>query len=242
VSGGIGKLTAVKVRQARRRGYYGDGGGLFLQVSTKGAKSWVFRFKLGTRLRVMGLGPLQTVSLAEARDRARECRKLRLAGVDPIEARRTERTEAKLESAKATTLPLSAFLWDEIVRLIRRPTSDPADITAFIQSTLHRQEQTPIPPEAQLYLARLLAGEIKQSKGRPTSTLERRTIVASDFVERVERLVGECGTQRSAFEKIAREDRLLVESIERKYRKAIEELRAWPDFAASHPPKRVDKK
>ena len=84
----IGKLTALAITQAKRRGYYGDGGGLFLQVSASGAKSWVFRFKEGGRLREMGLGPTHTASLAEARQKALECRKARLDGLDPIEARR----------------------------------------------------------------------------------------------------------------------------------------------------------
>jgi integrase len=104
----IGKLTAVAITQAKRRGYYGDGGGLFLQVSTSGAKSWVFRFKQGGRLREMGLGPTHTVSLAEARQKALECRKVRLDGRDPIEARRTERMQVKLDAAKATTFAACA--------------------------------------------------------------------------------------------------------------------------------------
>src|ERR1700720_3490099 len=60
----IGKLTALAVDKAKRRGYYGDGGGLFLQVSATGAKSWVFRFKEAGKLREMGLGPTHTVGLA----------------------------------------------------------------------------------------------------------------------------------------------------------------------------------
>jgi len=40
----IGKLTAFAVTQAKRCGYYGDGGRLFLQFSASEAKSWVFRF------------------------------------------------------------------------------------------------------------------------------------------------------------------------------------------------------
>jgi hypothetical protein len=87
----IGKLTALAITQVKRRGYYGDGGGLFLQVSATGAKSWVFRFKEDRRLREMGLGPTHTVSLAEARQKALECRKARLDGLDPIEARRDKR-------------------------------------------------------------------------------------------------------------------------------------------------------
>jgi integrase len=99
----IGKLTTLSVRQAKRRGLYGDGGGLFLQVSERGSKSWIFRFKKAGRLRVMGLGPAHTVKLAEARDRARECRKLRLDGIDPIEARRGQQLAARLEAAKTMT-------------------------------------------------------------------------------------------------------------------------------------------
>jgi integrase len=99
----IGKLTALAVERTKRRGYYGDGGGLFLQVSAQGSKSWVFRFKENGRLREMGLGPTHTVTLAEARDKARNCRKLRLERIDPIEARRAEWAKAKLEAAKAMT-------------------------------------------------------------------------------------------------------------------------------------------
>ncbi len=104
----IGKLTALAVTQARGRGYYGDGGGLFLQVSTTGAKSWVFRFKEAGRLREMGLGPTHTVSLAEARRKALDCRKARLDGRDPIEARRAERMQGKLDAAKAMTFAVCA--------------------------------------------------------------------------------------------------------------------------------------
>jgi integrase len=98
-----GKLNALKVNKVKVPGYYGDGGGLFLQVSRYGSKSWVFRFKTGGRLREMGLGSLDTYGLAEARERARECRKLRDEGKDPIEERRTARDRAKLGAARTMT-------------------------------------------------------------------------------------------------------------------------------------------
>src|SRR5262249_13777834 len=84
-------------------GYYGDGGGLFLQVSASGAKSWVFRFKEIGRLREMGLGPTHTVSLAEARQRALECRKLRLAGRGPSETRQAARRRGRRAAGAAMT-------------------------------------------------------------------------------------------------------------------------------------------
>ena len=98
-----GKLTALKTDKVKASGYYGDGGGLFLQVSRYGTKSWVFRFKANGRLREMGLGSLDTYSLAEARERARNCRKLRDDGKDPIEERKVARLAVELEATKAMT-------------------------------------------------------------------------------------------------------------------------------------------
>jgi integrase len=99
----IGKLTALGVEKAKRRSYYGDGGGLFLQVSASGSKSWVFRFKEAGKLHEMGLGATHTIGLAEAREKARECRRLRLDGIDPIEARKIARAQSRLDAAKTVT-------------------------------------------------------------------------------------------------------------------------------------------
>lgn len=84
---GISKLSAVMVSSEEQPGHYSDGGGLYLQVSESGSKSWVFRFKRGGRAREMGLGSLLAISLAQARRRAARCRTLVANGVDPIEAR-----------------------------------------------------------------------------------------------------------------------------------------------------------
>jgi integrase len=99
----IGRLTALKVDKAKRPGMYADGGGLYLRVTDSGTKNWVFRFMLNGRPRWMGVGPLHTIGLAEARNRAAGFRILRHDGVDPIERRRAERLEARLNTAKAIT-------------------------------------------------------------------------------------------------------------------------------------------
>lgn len=99
----VGKLNALAVQRATRRGYLADGGGLYLLVGRTGAKSWVFRFRKAGRLREMGLGPLHTIGLAKAREKARECREQRLDGADPIDARRAARAAARLDAAKAMT-------------------------------------------------------------------------------------------------------------------------------------------
>lgn len=96
-------LTALDVARAGP-GMHCDGGGLYLQVDPRtGVKSWTFRYRVGPVLRNMGLGPLHTVTLAEARDKALAARKQRLDGIDPIEAKRAKRREAQLEVARAMT-------------------------------------------------------------------------------------------------------------------------------------------
>jgi len=99
----FGRLTALKVDKAKWPGMYADGGGLYLRVTHSGTKNWVFRFMLNGRPRWMGVGPLHTIGLAEARNRAAAFRLQRHDGVDPIEKRRAERLEARLDAAKAVT-------------------------------------------------------------------------------------------------------------------------------------------
>jgi integrase len=99
----VDKLSPKGIEKAKNPGYYNDGGGLYLLIGPNGAKSWVFRYRVDGRLREMGLGPLYTVGLAEAREKARQCRHLRLDGNDPIEVRKATRTQAKLDAAKAMT-------------------------------------------------------------------------------------------------------------------------------------------
>jgi integrase len=92
----IHKLKWSTVQRISTSGMYGDGGNLWLQVTNDGGgKSWVFRWTVPStrREKVMGLGPIHTVDLDEAREKARECRKLLMAGKDP----RGEREDAKLE-------------------------------------------------------------------------------------------------------------------------------------------------
>jgi integrase len=88
---GIHRLTQLELKRARRRGLYADGGGLYLQVTKHGSRSWVFRYKRGGRSRMMGLGSLAVVDLAEAREQALAARKALHAGTDPLAVRASVR-------------------------------------------------------------------------------------------------------------------------------------------------------
>jgi hypothetical protein len=99
----INRLSARKVAALSKRGLHADGGGLYLQVSKFNTKAWIFRFKQNKKSRQMGLGPIHTVSLAEAREKAGECRKSLRDGIDPIEQRRAAQATKGLETAKMMT-------------------------------------------------------------------------------------------------------------------------------------------
>lgn len=93
-------LTVKKIEALKKVGLHGDGNGLFLQVSASGTKSWVCRYKVGTKTRNMGVGSVAIVTLAEARTMALEIRKLVAAGRDPI----AERDAAKAAAAAPVTV------------------------------------------------------------------------------------------------------------------------------------------
>jgi integrase len=106
------RLRARVVEQTKKPGYHSDGDGLVLRVA-EGTKGWLYRYKANGKVREMGLGPVRDVTLAEAREAAREARRLRRAGVDPIDARRERKAAVRLEAARAITFSQCAAAYIE---------------------------------------------------------------------------------------------------------------------------------
>jgi integrase len=102
------KLTATRIKHLTTPGLYGDGGNLWLRVTETGNQSWVFRYSRHGKARVMGLGSLDLVSLAEARQLAVEARKLLLADIDPLDHREQVRAASLAAQARATTFAQAA--------------------------------------------------------------------------------------------------------------------------------------
>lgn len=108
------ELSALAVSKLKTDGRYAVGGvdGLYLRV-VGGSRAWVLRIAVGSRVdsdgrtsvhrRDVGLGSYPEVSLAEARDRARELRKQVRDGVDPVLKRQAVKVQLALETAKAKT-------------------------------------------------------------------------------------------------------------------------------------------
>src|SRR5262249_7313817 len=82
-----------------KRGRVAVGHGAFLQISEFGTRSWVFRYVVNGRAHHVGLGSCTYVTLAEARQKAFEYRRLLAAGGDPLQAKR----ERLLASTPART-------------------------------------------------------------------------------------------------------------------------------------------
>ena len=96
-------LTVKQIEALKRPGLHRASRNLYVRVTGTGTRSWMFRFMRDGRPRWHGLGSLDLVSLAEARDQALACRKLILAGGDPIEAKREQRAQGRLTAARAVT-------------------------------------------------------------------------------------------------------------------------------------------
>lgn len=65
--------------------------GLYLQLTPKGGRTWILRMQVGGRRRDIGLGGYPTVTLAQAREKAREARDKVERGIDPVEERKAAR-------------------------------------------------------------------------------------------------------------------------------------------------------
>lgn len=113
----LNKLTVVGITRLKTPGYYGDGGGLVLQVSPSGSKSWLFRYTRRGRKHEMGLGSFRTIDLASAREAARRCREQLQSDEDPLDGRRAARTNAALERGRQMTFDQCAAAYIDAHRV-----------------------------------------------------------------------------------------------------------------------------
>lgn len=107
----MGKLSATAVKSATRPGRLGDGDGLFLVVQPSGSKSWICRVQKNGNRRDFGLGSASRVSLAVARERAREIRTWIELGLDPIFERRKADGIPTFKEAAARVLAAHRKTW-----------------------------------------------------------------------------------------------------------------------------------
>lgn len=104
------ELSATEVRRLNEPGFYAVGGvsGLHLTVSNTGARSWILRTKVGALRRDIGLGGFPDVTLAMAREIARETKAKIKGGIDPIAERKDNRSRLLAQQIKEITFEQAA--------------------------------------------------------------------------------------------------------------------------------------
>jgi len=101
-------LTVKRIEKLISRGRYRDEHGLYLQVMSKTNRSWLLRYERGGKEHWLGLGALHTFDLDDARERARQARKLLADGIDPLEVKRAERATKALKEDRSMTFKEAA--------------------------------------------------------------------------------------------------------------------------------------
>lgn len=105
------ELSALKVKRlAKGPGFHSVGGvaGLALSVQPTGAASWILRVQVGDRRRDLGLGSYPTVTLEQARQKARAARELIEQGIDPTAQRQAARDALRAAEGKRLTFRKAA--------------------------------------------------------------------------------------------------------------------------------------
>jgi len=90
------KLTDVAIRNAKsgpKAKRLFDGGGLYLEISPSGSKLWRLKYRFGGKEKRLALGIYPTITLAEARERRDDARKLLAHGEDPSAAKKAVQAE-----------------------------------------------------------------------------------------------------------------------------------------------------
>jgi integrase len=130
------RLTTAYINAATRvkspkPGMHADGLGLYLAVSTSGSASWIYRYKLNKHSHDMGLGSLDQLTLAEARELADITRRKVRDGKDPIQERKSAKLADSLNRSKSLTFRECALAyiqahqagWSNAVHAKQWPTS-----------------------------------------------------------------------------------------------------------------------
>ena len=97
-------LNDMQIRRAKpeAKSYtLGDGQGLSLLIEPNGSKSWRFRYRFAGKPKMISLGVYPTITLADARPRRDDARKLVAEGKNPSEVRKEQKIALQTESESA---------------------------------------------------------------------------------------------------------------------------------------------
>ena len=87
-------LSDTKLRGLKTPGKqvkFFDGGGLYLLVTPAGGKLWRFKYRYDGKEKLLSLGTYPEISLADARQRCEEARRMIAQGIDPGAVRKAQK-------------------------------------------------------------------------------------------------------------------------------------------------------
>jgi len=167
--------TTVRMAKPRLKAYrLADANGLYVEVAPNGSRYWRLKYRFDGKEKRLALGVYPVVSLAKARDDAREARRLLNDGIDPSVRKKERVREAKL--ATANSFEAVAREWHEIMR----PKWTPHHAKNVIESL----EQDIFPAIGNRPIAELKAPEILDALRK----IERRGAI--DIAQRVRQRCG----------------------------------------------------
>lgn len=117
-------LTDSAVRNAKPEAKpykKGDAGGLFLLVNPTGGKLWRLKYRMDGKERLLAIGSYPELSLAQAREQAKDARALLAQGVDPSQHKKATKEASK--RLNASTFEAVAHEWLGLTK--RAPTYGP---------------------------------------------------------------------------------------------------------------------
>ncbi|MCJ8147141.1 site-specific integrase [Acinetobacter sp. A3.8] len=96
----MGKLTDIRIRKikpAEKQTKHADGGGLYLLVTSTGCRYWRYKYRFEGKENILALGIYPTVTLADARLKHLEARKLLASGIDPSADRKEKKKAEQMQ-------------------------------------------------------------------------------------------------------------------------------------------------
>ena len=184
-------LTDIAVRRAKGRVTpykLADGGGLYVLVRSGDARYWRMDYRWAGKRRTLALGVYPSVSLAAAREKRDQARKLLASGVDPSAQRKLERLAAK--AAADNTFRLIAEEWMAKLAREGRAGATLGKVKWLLELTYSEIGERPVaaitPPELLTVLRRVEARGHYETARRLRSTCGQvfRYAIATGRAER----------------------------------------------------------
>lgn len=113
----MGNLTDLRIRKIKptdKNAKYSDAGGLYLMVTPKGSYYWRYKYRFEKKEYVLALGIYPEVSLADARLKHLEAKKLLQNGVNPSAEKQAKKQLKKQE--QPFSLVVQSFLENEAIK------------------------------------------------------------------------------------------------------------------------------